>query len=957
MTNSYSEVSMSNCLTATAQAMNKKLPRAINFLPNLMCLLLLMAFGIPRLSAYDVTFQPLSSTASEQGEVNGTCRLSRIGTSGALDVNIQIAVGSTATLTTDYNLQWFNTGLSTPAWVSLGTNPADGSGAASSSGIIRFLDGEAAVDIRLVPEDETDVEGREYVLVNIVSNPAVYNSGPIVTQRFTIADDDHKGRIEVIQPIADEDIALRGDPDDPFSRRRGIVRVQFNNFPDPVGTGNYLTNAFSRNLSVQFFSAGGNLPAAALGSDYAIKYKTSGHSNDVETTDIFSQIGRVNNPASGLSTTTGINYRLMAALPGDDVISLQEQDSEDLQTTNTIPVNAVIYFESDPTKRAYLVTASGPSAITISPVLNRSIPNATKIKVLGVPANTSAPDSVIVERVYPSGAATLGVGEGFGRLFEGDVIQIEGDSLTYVITQDPVMLADANGRGAAYIDIFAFEGGNGGGILVEQTTAAKVSTMVTPTINSEGIMQLLIPKNATKLEISIEPVGAGDGAEGAEAVRMRMIADEDYIIESPQDTQVTIADRDVIAGVSVDSSAGLPNIQGAFRFSISKAYTRAIEVPFLLTDTAGDTSSASTKEGTTFNTIARKVTFTAGQTSVLLPIIPIDDGDPLTPAPDPTSIKITLLGSEDYKLGGSSSSSFNPSATMHINDVSGTTSIAATTATAVESSTPVNGLFTISVARLSGTAPVPLRLTVTGTAVNASRYEFFNPSAITQTYQVVAGELNQLTIPSGQNSVQIGVRPIDNQVADGIQTVQLSLNNQGMSYAIGAPNTATVTITDNEPTIFVTLVSDAARPATPGTFRFSYPGVPVGTALGQAVTVNFSYDGATNNVDFQGATSVTIQPNTRSADLTITPTVAGTADSLTVKVLDSSSKAYNIGTPDSATMSFSDAPENVPNNNKTTPGSVSSGASGGGCGLGSGIPAFALFGLFALYFVLRRREV
>ena len=520
--------------------------------------------------------------------------------------------------------------------------------------------------------------------------------------------------------------------------------------------------------------------------------------------------------------------------------------------------------------------------------------------------------------------------------------------MTYVITEDPVMNLSGNSRLDARVEIFAFEGGSGGGIFVPQTTAAAVTTLISPVISADGELQLLIPYNSTKLEISIEPIGAGDGAESAEAVRMRMIADEDYVILTPQDALVTIADRDVVAGVSVETSAGLPSTEGAFRFTLSKPYSRSVKVPFLLTGLAGGVLVG---EGTAFETLQREVTFVAGQTTLLLPVRPISTGSP-------TSMVLSLLGTEDYKLGGSTSSSLNPSATMHINDVIGTVTITAPISAATESNvTPVNGMFTVSVARNAGqVGVVALRLSVSGTAVNGSRYEFFNTTTPTQTYTVTSNELTQVQILAGANSVNIGVRPLDNQVAEGSESVQLAINNQGTDYSIGAPNSATVTIQDNEPTISVALVSNARRPSTPGVFRFSYPGVPSGQAVSQSVLVKYTFTGATVGVDFQSTSTVTIQPNTLSTDLTINPIVTGTATSLTVTVTPDT--AYHVSTiSPAATMSFSAAdPETSVSDNKVTPGSVSSGSGGGGCGLGSGVATFVLLGLFGLFVGLRRRQ-
>jgi hypothetical protein len=186
--------------------------------------------------------------------------------------------------------------------------------------------------------------------------------------------------------------------------------------------------------------------------------------------------------------------------------------------------------------------------------------------------------------------------------------------------------------------------------------------------------------------------------------------------------------------------------------------------------------------------------------------------------------------------------------------------------------------------------------------------------------------------------------------------VQLSVNNQGTDYVIGTPASAVITIQDNEPTLSVTVVQNAARPSTPGTFRFSYPGVPLNQALDQSINVRFTFSGATLGTDFVADTTLVIPAGspTRSADLIINPTATGTATSLTVTI--TSDTAYTVlSSAASATMTFTAASENDPSRDKPTPGTINSGSGGSSCGLGSGVAGFLALGLFVLL-ALRRRQ-
>jgi hypothetical protein len=61
-------------------------------------------------------------------------------------------------------------------------------------------------------------------------------------------------------------------------------------------------------------------------------------------------------------------------------------------------------------------------------------------------------------------------------------------------------------------------------------------------------------------------------------------------------------------------------------------------------------------------------------------------------------------------------------------------------------------------------------------------------------YQLLSGSL---TIPGGQASVTIVVTPIDDKLFEGDETVVVTLATGG-GYIIGSPNSATVTIADND---------------------------------------------------------------------------------------------------------------------------------------------------------------
>src|SRR5262249_5464086 len=120
-----------------------------------------------------------------------------------------------------------------------------------------------------------------------------------------------------------------------------------------------------------------------------------------------------------------------------------------------------------------------------------------------------------------------------------------------------------------------------------------------------------------------------------------------------------------------------------------------------------------------------------------------------------------------------------------------TVTVTTTIATAAESG-PTPGVFTIT--RTGGTAgldaDLAVNFTVGGTATNGVDYVALGSSVL---------------IPAGQVSATVTVMPIDDGIVEGDETVILTL--QPGPYLIGAPASATVTITDNE--LIVTNTNDS----------------------------------------------------------------------------------------------------------------------------------------------------
>src|SRR5438093_5808264 len=122
-------------------------------------------------------------------------------------------------------------------------------------------------------------------------------------------------------------------------------------------------------------------------------------------------------------------------------------------------------------------------------------------------------------------------------------------------------------------------------------------------------------------------------------------------------------------------------------------------------------------------------------------------------------------------------------------------------------------------------------------------------------------------IPAGQSWADVVVTPIQDNLAEGNETVTLLLAD-ATTYNIGSPNTATVTIQD-EPLPVVTLaVTDAiaTEGGAPGVFTFTRTG-----STANSLTVSVVVGGTAVPADYAAiATNVVFAAGSDTATITIT---------------------------------------------------------------------------------------
>jgi len=126
--------------------------------------------------------------------------------------------------------------------------------------------------------------------------------------------------------------------------------------------------------------------------------------------------------------------------------------------------------------------------------------------------------------------------------------------------------------------------------------------------------------------------------------------------------------------------------------------------------------------------------------------------------------------------------------------------ITASDANAAEAGTD-SGAFTVTRSPVSSAA-LTVNYAISGSATNGTDYDTI-PSSV--------------TIPANATSATITIKPKDDTQIESSETVTLTLSNSG-AYTVGSPNSATVTISDNDtnaPTVSITSPANGARFSTP----------------------------------------------------------------------------------------------------------------------------------------------
>jgi Calx-beta domain/Domain of unknown function (DUF4114)/RTX calcium-binding nonapeptide repeat (4 copies) len=391
-------------------------------------------------------------------------------------------------------------------------------------------------------------------------------------------------------------------------------------------------------------------------------------------------------------------------------------------------------------------------------------------------------------------------------------------------------------------------------------------------------------------------------APGKDTAMIDLTTIDDNISEGNEDITITLADggnnyklssTDLTATVTITdnetkpliSIANVTQIEGnsginnyAFNLTLNKPSTETVTVKYTTADgTATAVSDYTAATGT--------VIFNPGETS--------------------KTVNISVKGDTTLEL--------DETFTVNLTDaVGGTIGKATGTGTIIDDDRPVIALTTpdanasedkkdpglFNLARTGSAAQaLTVSYTIAGTATNDADYKKLTGTA---------------TFKAGQSQTSIEIKPSNDKIYEGSETVVLTLNDGGINYKFDPiANTGTVTITDEDlPSISLSVTDDKAaetkigEAVNPGQLTLKRTGITT-----DALTVSYTIDGsASNGIDYQKLeNSVTFVAGSDTAIINIRPIddqFAEGTETVKLKLADNSN--YTINGEKSGTVKIAD---------------------------------------------------
>ncbi len=301
-----------------------------------------------------------------------------------------------------------------------------------------------------------------------------------------------------------------------------------------------------------------------------------------------------------------------------------------------------------------------------------------------------------------------------------------------------------------------------------------------------------IPAGSTSATVTVDASQFNDSnIEGDETVTLTLTGTDNGAVTLGTNTEASVTIKDdetdpTQGGTAVELSvtasdadaAENPADNGAFTFSINNTLSEDLIINY--------TVSGGATPGSDYVALSGTTTIPAGSTSVVVDVDTNGFDDTLVEADE--YVIVTLADTDNF--GVANASAPNNSATVTIAD-DDTAEVSVTASAQADEGTETNGAFTISLSAESATDTI-VQYSVSGTATSAGA---------DADYAALSGSV---TIPAGSTSaiVTVDVSGKDDNRFEGDETVVLTItgtDNTNITVAASPQDTATVTITDDEP--------------------------------------------------------------------------------------------------------------------------------------------------------------
>jgi len=729
----------------------------------------------------------------------------------------------------------------------------------SQTGTVTIPAGSLSTDIHVVVQADQTFEADETLVVRIGN-----------ATNATIGEGDATGTIVNDDPmpaISIEDASV-------FEGNGGITNMVFTVTQSAVSglatSVEFATSDGTATAPADYIAASGTItiPAGSMSSTLAVAVigDLSSEGDETLTVSLANAVHGTISRATAIGTIHDDDAETVITVEATDASATEGGDTATFTFTRagsvTEPLTVLFTTGGTATLNAdYTLTPPGATSVTF--LAGQS--TATKTVTALVDAAIE-PDETVILALAPGGLYSI------GSPSVATVIIEHGDPVITVEATDP---SATEGEDTATFT-FSRTGPTTAPLTVLFSTGgtATLNTDYTLSLGATSVTFAAGQSTATKTVTALSDAPI----EPDETVVLTLVGSTLYAVGSPNAATVTLKDATPIITVeATDPSATEGDDTATFTFSRTGSAATQLTVLFSTGGTATlNTDFTFTPAGTT------SVTFLAGQTTATKTVTALNDA-PIEPN---ETVVVTLAGGTLYAIGSPNS------ATVTLIDATPIITVEATDASATEGAD--TAMFTFS---RTGSAATPLTVLFTtgGTASLNTDYTF-TPAGATS-----------VTFAAGVSTATKVVTAVNDAPIDPNETVVVTLAG-GTLYAIGQPNSATVTVIDTTPTITVEATdASATEGGDTATFTFTRTGPPTST-----LTVSFTTAGtAVPNTDYTftpvSSTSVTFAAGQSTVTKTLNALNDAPIDPNETVVLTLAGGVYFIGSPSSATVTLVDA--------------------------------------------------